>query len=274
MTALRVRWLGRVPYAEADELQRALLERAADDYLLLLEHPHVYTLGKSADPAHVLVPPASVGADLVRTDRGGDVTYHGPGQLVGYPIVTLPEWRAGQRDVVAYVRRLEAVLIVGARRPRRARPTVTTGTRACGSAARRSPPSASGSSRGRTRHGFALNVDPDLSMFGHIVPCGIADRGVTSLAAQLGAAPDMHDVVDAVTARFAEHFPYARRRTPGRRLARAGADDLSAFTPRRVRRSRGSRPRRSGARCACSAGWRKPASRRRPRILRSGGRSG
>src|SRR4030095_7271169 len=131
MSRLRVRWLGRVPYGEADELQRALLERAADDYLLLLEHPHVYTLGKSADPAHVLVPPASVGADLVRTHRGGDVTYHGPGQLLGYPtptragaapchgpgqlvgspIVTLPEWRAGQRDVVAYVRRLEAVLI-------------------------------------------------------------------------------------------------------------------------------------------------------------------
>ncbi len=126
MTMLRVRWLGRVPYGEADELQRALLERAADDYLLLLEHPHVYTLGKSADPAHVLVPPASVGADLVRTDRGGDVTYHGPGQLVGYPIVTLPEWRAGQRDVVAYVRRLEVV-------------------RASGSVARRSPRSASGS---------------------------------------------------------------------------------------------------------------------------------
>ena len=82
-----------------------------DDYLLLLEHPHVYTLGKRADPAHVLVPPATVGAELVRADRGGDVTYHGPGQLVGYPIVTLPEWRDGQRDVVAYVRRLEAVLI-------------------------------------------------------------------------------------------------------------------------------------------------------------------
>ena len=83
MSRLRVRWLGRVPYAEADDLQRALLERAADDYLLLLEHPHVYTLGKRADPAHVLVPPASVGAELVRADRGGDVTYHGPGQLVG-----------------------------------------------------------------------------------------------------------------------------------------------------------------------------------------------
>src|SRR2546430_9946733 len=111
MSPWRVRWLGGARSGEADELRRALLERAADASLLLLEHPHVYTLGKSADPAHVLVPPASVGADLVRADRGGDVTYHGPGQLVGYPIVTLPEWRAGQRDVVAYVRRLEAVLI-------------------------------------------------------------------------------------------------------------------------------------------------------------------
>ena len=83
----------------------------ADDYLLLLEHPHVYTLGTQADPEHVLVPPASVGAELAHVDRGGDVTYHGPGQLVGYPIVTLPEWRDGLRDVVAYVRRLEAVLI-------------------------------------------------------------------------------------------------------------------------------------------------------------------
>ena len=108
---LRARWLGRVPYGEADRLQRALHERATDDYLLLLEHPHVYTLGTTADPAHVLVPPATVGADLVHVDRGGDVTYHGPGQLVGYPIVTLPEWRDGLRDVVAYVRLLEDVLI-------------------------------------------------------------------------------------------------------------------------------------------------------------------
>jgi lipoyl synthase len=205
---LRVRWLGRVPYREADELQRALLERAADDYLLLLEHPHVYTLGKSADPAHVLVPPASVGADLVRADRGGDVTYHGPGQLVGYPIVTLPEWRAGQRDVVAYVRRLEAVLIsalgdLGVEANRDDGYTgVWVGSEKIAAIGVRV-------SRGRTRHGFALNVDPDLSMFDHIVPCGIADRGVTSLAAQLGSAPDMHDVVDAVTARFTEHFPYA-----------------------------------------------------------------
>jgi lipoyl synthase len=208
VSALRVRWLGRVPYGEADELQRALLERAADDYLLLLEHPHIYTLGKSADPAHVLVPAASVGADLVRTDRGGDVTYHGPGQLVGYPIITLPEWRAGQRDVVAYVRRLEAVLIaaladlgVEAERDDGYTGVWVGGEKIAAIGVR--------VSRGRTRHGFALNVDPDLSMFGHIVPCGISDRGVTSLAARLGHAPDMQRVVDAVTCHFTQHFPYA-----------------------------------------------------------------
>ncbi|HYV58453.1 MAG TPA: lipoyl synthase [Acidimicrobiia bacterium] len=228
MSRLRVRWLGRVPYGEADELQRALLERAADDYLLLLEHPPVYTLGKSADPAHVLVPPASVGADLVRADRGGDVTYHGPGQLVGYPIVTLPEWRAGQRDVVAYVRRLEAVLIaaladLGVQAGRDDGYTgVWVGDEKVAAIGVRV-------SQGRTRHGFALNVDPDLSMFGHIVPCGIADRGVTSLAARLGAAPTMQQVVDAVTARFAEHFPYdAVDRQDV--VWREHPSDLSAFT--------------------------------------------
>ena len=205
MTALRVRWLGRVPYAEADELQRALLERAADDYLLLLEHPHVYTLGKSADPAHVLVPPASVGADLVRTDRGGDVTYHGPGQLVGYPIVTLPEWRAGQRDVVAYVRRLEAVLIsaLGDLGVEAERDDGYTGVWVGGEKI-----AAIGVrvSRGRTRHGFALNVNPDLSMFGHIVPCGIADRGVTSMERLLGRPVPRPAVEAAIVSAFSAVF--------------------------------------------------------------------
>ena len=208
MSALRVRWLGRVPYGEADELQRALLERAADDYLLLLEHPHVYTLGKSADPAHVLVPPASVGADLVRTDRGGDVTYHGPGQLVGYPIVTLPQWRDGKVDVVAYVRRLEGVLIaaladLGVDAHRVPRYTgVWVGDEKIAAIGVRV-------TRGRTRHGFALNVDPDLTMFDHIVPCGIADKGVTSVARLLpSSTPDMRQVVDAVVHRFVERFGY------------------------------------------------------------------
>jgi len=241
---LRVRWLGRVPYREALALQRALHASAGDargsgavprdDYLLLLEHPHVYTLGRQADMAHLLVPPADVGADLEPADRGGDVTYHGPGQLVGYPIVTLPEWRDGLRDVVQYVRRLEAVLIAvladlgveaGVEKG-------LTGVWA---------PTPSGAvekiaaigvkvSRGRTMHGFALNVDPDLAMFGHIVPCGIRDRGVTSMTRILGRPVDMRTVVDTVVARFVDEF------APGAELDRQDIvwreqpSDLSAFT--------------------------------------------
>src|SRR6202162_1658461 len=108
---LRARWLRLVPYREAEALQRAIHAHADTDYLLLQEHPHVYTLGSSAKVEHVLRDPATVGADLVVADRGGDVTYHGPGQLVGYPIVSLEALRARQRDVVAYVRKLESVVI-------------------------------------------------------------------------------------------------------------------------------------------------------------------
>jgi lipoic acid synthetase len=225
---LRVRWLGRVPYREADQLQRAVHARAADDYLLLLEHPHVYTLGTTANPAHVLVPPQRVGAELVHTDRGGDVTYHGPGQLVGYPIVTLPDWREGLRDVVAYVRALEDVLvdaladlgITAGRQPRL--PGVWVGDAKIAAVGVKV-------ARGRTRHGFALNVDPDLTMFGHIVPCGIRDRAVTSMAAVLGAAPEMQRVVDVVV----DHFARAFGAGEGDRqdvVWRHRADDLAPFT--------------------------------------------
>jgi lipoic acid synthetase len=225
---LRARWLGRVPYHEADQLQRALHARADDDYLLLLEHPHVYTLGTNADPEHVLVPPAQVGAQLVHADRGGDVTYHGPGQLVGYPIVTLPDWRNGLRDVVGYVRALEGVLIdalaelgVAARREPRY-PGVWVGDEKIAAVGVRV-------ARARTRHGFALNVDPDLTMFDHIVPCGIRDRGVTSLAAVLGTAPEMHRVVDVVVAQFARQFGdgCVERQDV---VWRERAEDLSQFT--------------------------------------------
>src|SRR5438552_19016025 len=231
---LRTRWLGRVPYGEADRLQRALHERATDDYLLLLEHPHVYTLGTAADPAHVLVPPATVGAEPLHVDRGGDVTYRGPGQLVGYPIVTLPEWRDGLRDVVRYVRRLEAVLIAAL-----ADLGVEAGVEKGLTGVWAPTPSGTVEkiaaigvkvSKGRTMHGFAVNVDPDLAMFGHIVPCGIRDRGVTSIARILGRPIEMRAVVDAVVARFAEEF------APGAELDRQDvvwherASDLSAFT--------------------------------------------
>ncbi|MSX35338.1 MAG: lipoyl(octanoyl) transferase LipB, partial [Actinobacteria bacterium] len=111
---LRVRWFGTVPYGEASDLQHAFFEHGSDDWLLLLEHPHVYTLGANADLANVLVDPASVGAECLRTDRGGDVTYHGPGQLVGYPVLSVPGKRGGgMADTVAYVRSVEE-LVVGA----------------------------------------------------------------------------------------------------------------------------------------------------------------
>jgi lipoic acid synthetase len=202
VSTLRARWLGRVPFAEADDLQRALHAESDDDYLLLLEHPPVFTLGTRADPAHVLVAPERVGAEAVPADRGGAVTYHGPGQLVAYPIVTLPVWRAGQPDVVAYVRVLEQVLlgvladlgVTGHARPD------ATGVWVDGAKI-----AAIGVkvAAGRTRHGIALNVDPDLSMFDHVVPCGEPGAAVTSLARVLGTAPPMPEVVARVVARTA-----------------------------------------------------------------------
>ena len=225
---LRVRWLGRVAYADADALQRALHTRSRDDYLLLLEHPHVYTLGRRADPRHVLVPPASVGADLVHADRGGDVTYHGPGQLVGYPVLGLAPWRDGEPDVVGYVRRLEQVLVevladfgvVAGVRP--GLTGVWVGDEKVAAIGVKV-------ARGRSRHGFALNVDPDLTMFDHIVPCGIPDKGVTSLARLLGHTPAMRDVVDVVTRRFAAAFADGRSERADVSWSRS-TTDLAAFT--------------------------------------------
>src|SRR5947207_10317549 len=204
-TVLHTRWLGTVPYREAEALQRAIHERTGADYLLLQEHPHVYTLGSRADLAHVLREPASVGAELVHADRGGDVTYHGPGQLVGYPIISLAEWRAGQRDVVAYVRRLESVLIA-ALADFGIDATCSPGYTGVWVGDEKIAAIGVRVAQGRTRHGFALNVDPDLTMFDHIVPCGIPDRGVTSMARVLGEAPSMQAVVERVVARFADAF--------------------------------------------------------------------
>ena len=203
---LRVRRLGQVTYAEAFDLQHALARRADDDYLLVLEHPHVYTMGAHADLAHVLDDPASVGATLHRTDRGGDVTYHGPGQLVVYPIVTLED-DPGAGPL--HVGRIEQVVIdalgdLGVKASRQAGyPGVWIG--AGGPGARKIAAIGVRTLRvqdGRRRaiHGVALNVEPNLEMFGHIVPCGIADYSVTSLRAE-GVDVAMDDVVEAVTAR-------------------------------------------------------------------------
>jgi lipoate-protein ligase B len=155
-----------------------------------------------ADLGNLLVPPAEVGADLVRADRGGDVTYHGPGQLVGYPIIELA---ADRRDVHRYVRDLEEVLIeavagFGIRAERV--PGLT------GIWVGREKLAAIGVriSRWVTSHGFALNVSTDLSQFGLIVPCGIPDRGVTSMERLLGRPVLMDEVAEAVSARFADVF--------------------------------------------------------------------
>ena len=233
---LRVRWLGRVPYREALDLQHALFDSATSDHLLLLEHPHVYTLGVRASTEHILTPPASVGADLVRVDRGGDVTYHGPGQLVGYPILTLPGKRGpatGMADTVAYVESVEQLLVdalaeLGVRGAARLRryPGVWLGTET--DAPRKIAAIGVRLSRGRTMHGFALNVSTDLSMFGHIVPCGIADMGVTSLAAE-GVDVAMQDVVDVVSGLAVERW--ARDGSERQDVAwRERPEDLSLFS--------------------------------------------
>ena len=234
---VRSRWLGLVPYAEAEALQRAIHEHADTDYLLLQEHPHVYTLGSSAKPEHVLRDPASVGATLVEADRGGDVTYHGPGQLVGYPIISLAEWRAGQRDVVAYVRKLEDVLIavcadfgITAGRSRRVHRRV--GRRREDRGDRRARVA-----RAARATGSRSNVDPDLSMFEHIVPCGIRDRGVTSMARLLGRPVEMRAVVDRVVVAFRRGVRRRRRRSPGRRVAAPTRTTHRAASPSRSRAS-------------------------------------
>jgi lipoyl synthase len=239
---LRVRWLGRVPYREAWALQRALHASSPDDHLLLLEHPHVYTLGVRTDMRHVLVPPAEVGADLVRTDRGGDVTYHGPGQLVGYPIVSLPAKRGsgrhGMADTVAYVRSVEQLLIdaladVGLPNAGRLREYPGVWVDPDSDDPRKIAAIGVRLTRGRSMHGFAVNVAPDMRYWGYIVPCGIPDKRVTSLADE-GIDVSMHEFTDAVAARAMALWGGLRGDEPevDRRdvVWRHRPDDLSAFS--------------------------------------------
>ena len=229
---LRVRWLGQVRYRDALAVQHALFA-SANDYLLLLEHAHVFTLGTRADITHVLVDPASVGADLVEADRGGDVTYHGPGQLVGYPILTVPGKRGGgMADTVAYVRSVEQLVIdtltdVGLPGAGRMHDYPGVWIEPDGPRPRKIAAIGVKLARGRSMHGFALNVAPDMSYFGHIVPCGIAEYPVTSLAEE-GVAATMREVVDAVAARAAALWgPEVDRADVAWRVQ---AEDLSAFT--------------------------------------------
>jgi lipoyl(octanoyl) transferase len=192
---LEVRRLGLVPYREALEMQR--------DVLLLLEHPHVITLGSRSHTArsNVLATPGrlqALGVELCETGRGGDVTYHGPGQLVGYPILDLKPDRA---DVYQYVRNLEEVMAraCGAFGVQAGRIEGLTGTWVGGGKI-----GAIGVriSRWISSHGFAFNVTTDLAYFDLIVPCGIRDHGVTSLARELGRNVPMADVEEAIVEAF------------------------------------------------------------------------
>ena len=205
--------MGRVAYGDALALQRALFANRQHEYLLLMEHQHVVTTTKRTPPTHLLADIAAFGADLIETDRGGDVTYHGPGQLVAYPIVEVPGQRGGgMADTAAYVATLEQILIdclsdvgVVGQRLRGCRGVwVDTG------AAEPAKIAAIGAriSRGRAMHGVALNVNPDLAWFERIVPCGVADKGVTSLA-ELGIRVSMPEIVEVFTEKalqvFAKH---------------------------------------------------------------------
>ncbi|MFY9921715.1 MAG: lipoyl(octanoyl) transferase LipB [Mycobacterium sp.] len=199
-TPIDVRRLGTVDYQDAWAMQRELADArvaGGPDTLLLLEHPSVYTAGRRTLPEERPVD----GTAVIDTDRGGKITWHGPGQLVGYPIIGLAE----PLDVVNFVRRLEESLIhvcaefgletgrvagrsgvwVSADQTGPARKVAAIGVRV---------------SRATTLHGFALNCDCDLRAFSAIVPCGIADAGVTSLTAELGRHVGVDDVVERVTA--------------------------------------------------------------------------
>jgi lipoyl(octanoyl) transferase len=218
---IEVRRLGIVNYADALELQKTLVEERKagriPDQLLLLEHPPVITLGVRSrdDRSHVLATPealARAGIELVETGRGGDVTYHGPGQLVGYPIVDL---RPDRQDVHRYVRDLEDVMIrmaahfgvTAERQPGFTGAWVGT-IGPAGAAPRWEKLAAIGVRIARwvTSHGFAFNVTTNLEQFSLIVPCGIADKGVTSLEKLLGRDVPMAEVADAAVSAFCEVF--------------------------------------------------------------------
>ena len=255
---LRIRWLGRVAYEDAWALQRGLFSYSSDNHLLLLEHPHVFTLGPNGDASNLLGEPD---APVIRVDRGGDVTYHGPGQVVGYPILSLLSRRtagrvdgtAGRADTgevaaggmistAAYVHSVEQLLIdvleelgmddVGRLeryrgvwvRPDSNRPAkiAAVGVRL---------------SRGRTMHGFALNVSTDLSWFKKIVPCGIKDFSVTSLEAE-GLDATTSEVAERIAARAGELWGAAGwdycRAASGRNIGEGGSKGYSGIVARGI----------------------------------------
>lgn len=263
---LRARWLGAVPYSEALALQESLFANGSEQHLLLLTHPHVFTYGPNADlERNLKCDPQEVGADLLAVNRGGDITYHGPGQLVAYPILNVggkSNLANGPADSVAHVCKVEQVVIdtlaelglpnagrldgfpgvwldVDTPNPRK---ICAIGVRV---------------SRGRSMHGLALNVNTDLAyMRDHIIPCGIGDRAVTSLHEE-GIKVDMQTVVDTLVAvaarawsdgalerqdvawkhRTEDLAPFSRGMGPGtralHRLGAAGVSESVAISERK-----------------------------------------
>lgn len=217
---IEIEWAGQVEYGEAWEWQKSLVaERAANpdlaDKLLLLEHPPTYTLGRRGRLENLLLSEAELAKRNIAVfmvDRGGDITYHGPGQLVGYPILNLKNFpnRYGLSRVRAYVRDVETVLInvlaeygINGRRlekytgvwvdmPDGPRKIAAIGMRV--------------NSRGITSHGFALNVTTDLAYFDGIIPCGIQEYGVTSMAEVLGRLIPLTDLIPQIAAAFQDVF--------------------------------------------------------------------
>lgn len=229
--ALRARWLGRVSYSDAHTLQKALFT-STHNHLLLLEHPPVFTLGARASLDNLLVDAEEVGAEVIRADRGGDITWHGPGQLVGYPILSVPGKRGGgMADTVAYVRSVEQLIIatltdLGLADVGRLREYPGVWVEPDSSNPRKIAAIGVRLTRGRSMHGFALNVDPDMVWFDRMVPCGITDKAVTSLASE-GVDVSMQDVVDALVARASVQWGELDRQDV---VWRERVEDLTPFS--------------------------------------------
>jgi lipoyl(octanoyl) transferase len=228
--------LGTIPFATAREMQESLAREVAAGTraggLLLLEHPPTFSFGRRGRKDHLLWDAAECdrrGVEVVWTDRGGDVTFHGPGQLVGYPILSLGLAQGGQpfprADYVGYVRRIEACLIrclarlglvsgqVRGRTGVWIQPEIASRCPACPPAARKMPSKVASigvkiDSRGITRHGFALNVSPVMSYWEGIVACGLPDSPAIALADLLQPAPEMGAVVDSLVEAFGSVFGF------------------------------------------------------------------
>jgi lipoyl(octanoyl) transferase len=209
---LNIQDLGKIDYREAWTLQKDLVQRRISDsienQLLLCEHNHVYTLGRSADKSNLLITPEyleHIDAQIFEIERGGDITYHGPGQLVGYPILDLNELKMGVRTYVdlleeSLIQTLEEFGIETHRIP------ALTGIWLKDGLPRKIAAIGIKISRGVSMHGFALNVNTDLTYYNHIVPCGIKDKDVTTISRELGRMVDLEEVKEVYVRTFSKLF--------------------------------------------------------------------